>query len=163
MTKHQRVQIKPVHMREKFCAKDSFSAGRAKSETPARTRAHCLKDEESQPVNSPIVIPPPLQSKKSDGIIEENPTFMTGAQKCTVLMPTSLSHAFLNQLVDCCCSPDAVLCHRLPCWRNCWRKNCWFWLVKKGEDPAARWRRMGRAARRMLLVGAMACEKNNIS
>lgn len=41
MTKHQRVQIKPVHIREKFWAKDSFSAGRAKSETPARTRAHC--------------------------------------------------------------------------------------------------------------------------
>lgn len=29
---------------------------------------------------------------------------------------------------------------------------------EEGEEPAVRWRRMGRAARRMLLVGAMACE-----
>lgn len=84
-------------------------------------------------------------------------TFMTGAQKCTVLTPTSLSHAFLNQLADC--SPAVVLCHRLPCWRNCWRKNCCDWLLKKGEEPALPWRKTGRAARKMLLVGAMACER----
>lgn len=83
-------------------------------------------------------------------------TFMTGAQKCTVLMPTSLSHAFLNQLADCCCSPEAVLCHRLPCWRNWLRNICCAWLLKKGEGPAAPWRKSGRAARKMLLVGAMA-------
>lgn len=41
MTKHHRVQMRPVHISEKFCAKDSFSAGRARSEMPARTRAHC--------------------------------------------------------------------------------------------------------------------------
>lgn len=42
MMKHQRVQIMPVQVRAKFCVKESFSAGRAKSEMPARTRAHYL-------------------------------------------------------------------------------------------------------------------------
>lgn len=94
--------------------------------------------------------------KRSNQITKGILTFMTGAQKCTVLMPTSLSHAFLNQLADCCCSPDAVLCHRLPCWRNWLRNICWAWLLKKGEGPAAPLRKSGRAARKMLLVGAMA-------
>lgn len=40
MTKHQRVQIDPVSMRAMFCVNDNCSAGRAKSETPARTSPH---------------------------------------------------------------------------------------------------------------------------
>jgi hypothetical protein len=40
MTKHQRVQMRPVQVRAKFWVKESFSAGRAKSEIPARTRDH---------------------------------------------------------------------------------------------------------------------------
>ena len=42
MTKHQRVQMRPVQVRAKFWVKESFSAGRAKSDTPARTRDHCV-------------------------------------------------------------------------------------------------------------------------
>ena len=42
MTKHQRVQMIPVHVRATFCVKESFSAGRAKSEMPAMTIAHCM-------------------------------------------------------------------------------------------------------------------------
>lgn len=41
MTKHQRVHISPVAVRARFCVKERFSAGRQKSLTPARTRAHC--------------------------------------------------------------------------------------------------------------------------
>lgn len=40
MIKHHRVQMKPVQVRAKFWVKESFSAGRAKSEMPAMTRAH---------------------------------------------------------------------------------------------------------------------------
>lgn len=38
--KHHRVQIAPVQESAKFWVRDSFSAGRAKSEIPARTRDH---------------------------------------------------------------------------------------------------------------------------
>lgn len=38
--KHQRVQMAPVAIRAAFWVRDSFSAGRAKSEIPAMTRAH---------------------------------------------------------------------------------------------------------------------------
>ncbi|KAJ0163590.1 hypothetical protein CTA2_2745 [Colletotrichum tanaceti] len=41
MIRHQRVQMMPVAVRAAFWVRDSFSAGRAKSATPARTRAHC--------------------------------------------------------------------------------------------------------------------------
>ena len=41
MIKHHRVQIRPVAVRATFWVTESFSAGRAKSETPARTRHHC--------------------------------------------------------------------------------------------------------------------------
>lgn len=40
MIKHQRVQIAPVQVRAAFWVRERDSAGRAKSETPARTRAH---------------------------------------------------------------------------------------------------------------------------
>ena len=40
--RHQRVQISPVQVSARFCVKDSFSAGRAKSEMPAMTSAHCV-------------------------------------------------------------------------------------------------------------------------
>lgn len=84
---------------------------------------------------------------------------MTGAQKCTVLMPTSLSHARLNQLCCCCCSAPAplVLCHRLlplllplrkrnACdWKN-WGR--WRWAPRRAWaralPPGAAWRRNGR-------------------
>lgn len=50
MIKHQRVQIAPVQVRAAFWVRERDSAGRVKSETPARTRAHwfelavCIKD-----------------------------------------------------------------------------------------------------------------------
>lgn len=40
MIKHHRVQIAPVAVRARFCVRESFSAGRAKSATPARTSPH---------------------------------------------------------------------------------------------------------------------------
>lgn len=42
MTKHQRVQIVPVATRARFWVRESFSAGRARSEMPAMTRDHCI-------------------------------------------------------------------------------------------------------------------------
>lgn len=42
MTKHQRVQMRPVAVRAAFCVNDSLSAGRAKSEIPAMTIAHFI-------------------------------------------------------------------------------------------------------------------------
>lgn len=38
---HQRVQMAPVAMRAPFCVRESFSAGRWKSDIPAMTRPHC--------------------------------------------------------------------------------------------------------------------------
>jgi len=40
MIMHQRVQMAPVAVRAAFCVRERVSAGRQKSETPARTRAH---------------------------------------------------------------------------------------------------------------------------
>lgn len=42
MTKHHLVQMEPVAIRAKFCVKDNFSAGRRKSEAPARTTPHFM-------------------------------------------------------------------------------------------------------------------------
>jgi hypothetical protein len=40
MIKHHRVQMAPVQVRAKFWVRERFSAGRAKSAIPARTRHH---------------------------------------------------------------------------------------------------------------------------
>ena len=40
ITKHHLVQISPVLVSARFCVKDRFSAGRTKSEAPARTIDH---------------------------------------------------------------------------------------------------------------------------
>jgi len=78
ITKHHLVQIDPVAMSAAFCVRESFSAGRRKSEAPARTTPH----------------------------------FMTGAQKCTVLIPTSLVHNLWNRLWG---FSDAEAGHGLRC------------------------------------------------
>jgi hypothetical protein len=41
MMRHQRVQMRPVQVRAKFWVTERFSAGRKKSEIPARTMLHC--------------------------------------------------------------------------------------------------------------------------
>ena len=41
ITKHQRVQIRPVATRALFCEREREEAGRAKSAAPARTSPHC--------------------------------------------------------------------------------------------------------------------------
>lgn len=45
MIRHQRVQMAPVAIRAQFWVRDSFSAGRLKSEIPAMTRAHYSRGE----------------------------------------------------------------------------------------------------------------------
>ena len=40
--KHHLVQIRPVAVRARFCVKDNFSAGRARSDIPARTIHHFI-------------------------------------------------------------------------------------------------------------------------
>lgn len=83
---------------------------------------------------------------------------MTGAQKCTVLMPMGLSHMRLNQL--CCAPPSAVvLCHlRLHSWRR--------YAARKGEARWKAWRawkadeveeKTGRAARAKVDEGGILC------
>lgn len=42
MTKHHRVQIEPVAMSAAFWVRDNFSAGRKKSDAPARTTPHFM-------------------------------------------------------------------------------------------------------------------------
>jgi hypothetical protein len=42
MTKHHLVQIVPVATRARFWVRESFSAGRARSEMPAMTRDHYI-------------------------------------------------------------------------------------------------------------------------
>ena len=42
MIRHHRVQIRPVVVSAAFCVSESFSAGRAKSDTPASTSAHFI-------------------------------------------------------------------------------------------------------------------------
>lgn len=90
-------------------------------------------------------------------------TFMTGAQKCTVLTPMGLSHMRLSQLCcACACASAVVLCHlRLHCWR-CWRKACCCWRKGEAREKAARvWaaaeaeEKRGREARAKLVVGGM--------
>lgn len=49
MIKHHLVQILPVAVNARFCVKESFSAGRKKSLTPARTRAHFITGALHQP------------------------------------------------------------------------------------------------------------------
>lgn len=67
-------------------------------------------------------------------------TFMTGAQKCTVLMPIGLSHMRLIQLCwGPSAAPPAVLCHlRLHSWRRYALRNGdarWkAWRVWKAAD-----------------------------
>jgi hypothetical protein len=53
MTKHQRVQIKPVAMRAPFCESESDSTGRAKSAAPARTRPHFMMGAQKWTVLGP--------------------------------------------------------------------------------------------------------------
>lgn len=43
MIKHHRVQMIPVAVRAAFWVRESFSAGRARSEIPAKTSAHWLR------------------------------------------------------------------------------------------------------------------------
>lgn len=40
--KHHLVQMEPVAIRAMFCVRDSFSAGRRKSEAPASTTPHFM-------------------------------------------------------------------------------------------------------------------------
>ena len=42
MTKHHLVQIEPVAINAKFCVRESLSAGRTKSDAPARTTPHFI-------------------------------------------------------------------------------------------------------------------------
>lgn len=97
-------------------------------------------------------------------------TFMTGAQKCTVLTPMGLSHMRLNQLTcwAACCSALAVDCHLRPhccrCWlRNaCWKpeareKACRVWAAAEAEEKSERDARVKAAAEEdMVLVAAAA-------
>lgn len=70
-------------------------------------------------------------------------------QKCTVLMPTSLSQARLNQLWCCCWAPSAVLCHLLLLSRkrNRWARKAWDACAEKAPC-----RRAGRDARMIVLA-----------
>lgn len=52
--RHQRVQIRPVAVRAPFCWRESFSAGRAKSAMPARTRAHFMTGAQKWTVLKPM-------------------------------------------------------------------------------------------------------------
>lgn len=44
--KHHRVQMVPVAVRARFCVRERFSAGREKSDMPARTRDHFVRGQE---------------------------------------------------------------------------------------------------------------------
>lgn len=91
MIKHQRVQIAPVAIRAAFWVRDSFSAGRLKSEIPAMTRAHCsimfrqqrlLKGIQVQPesiVCHKNKIAAVRQALSNHGARESYRTFITGA------------------------------------------------------------------------------------
>lgn len=96
-------------------------------------------------------------------------TFMTGAQKCTVLKPMGLSHMRLNQPTcwAASCSALAVDCHLRPhccrCWlRNaCWKpeareKACRVWAAAEAEEKSGRDARVKAAAEEdMSLVAAL--------
>jgi hypothetical protein len=86
-------------------------------------------------------------------------TFMTGAQKCTVLKPMGLSHMRLNQptWAAACCSALAVDCHLRPHCCRCWvRKACWkpdarekacrVWAAAEAEEKRGRDARVKAAA-----------------
>lgn len=73
MIMHQRVQMAPVAMRAPFCVRESFSAGRWKSEIPAMTRPHCATF--SYAINR--VFQPSQNSARVTGVVPH--TFITGA------------------------------------------------------------------------------------
>lgn len=86
-------------------------------------------------------------------------TFMTGAQKCTVLKPMGLSHMRLIQPTcgAACCSALAVDCHLRPHCCRCWpRKACWkpdarekacrVWAAADAEEKSGRDARVKAAA-----------------
>lgn len=137
MMRHQRVQMKPVAVRAAFWVRESFSAGRAKSETPARTRAHCVKN---QKLVSLLLRDCGGHQMMGRG---QKHTFITGAQKCTVFRPTGLSHMRWNQLCCCCWAPaplpPPLLCHRRD---HSWRR----YTDRKGVARAKAWRVVAAAA-----------------
>ncbi len=72
MIKHHRVQMRPVQVRAMFWVRESFSAGRAKSEIPAMTMAHYTRRMASQHNT---------QKARNHHSGRDQRTFMTGAQK----------------------------------------------------------------------------------
>ena len=97
MIMHQRVQMTPVAIRAPFCVRESFSAGRLRSEIPAMTRPHYRRHKSSQFFfcfwpGSPVTIAHPIIPRESHPtpIIRflSQRTFITGA------LPTSrtISH-----------------------------------------------------------------------
>lgn len=59
MTKHHRVQIRPVAMSAKFCCSEIDSAGRKKSPTPAMTRPHCINSVSELSLSQTRKLPQP--------------------------------------------------------------------------------------------------------
>ncbi len=133
MIKHHLVQRVPVAVNARFCVRESFSGGRKKSLTPARTMAHFMTGALFHPTsfissaytqtlehfsNSPQQI--------AGGVWEMNVSWGMGVvpsnQKCTVLTPTSLVH---NRCRILCLAPGAPSTVGVPatvCWYR--RKIC---------------------------------------
>lgn len=74
---HQRVQMAPVAIRAPFWVRESFSAGRLKSEIPAMTRAHCINQH--LVISSPLLYPPISYATDRNARERFIRTFMTGA------------------------------------------------------------------------------------
>lgn len=91
MIKHQRVQMAPVAIKAAFWVRDSFSAGRLKSEIPAMTRAHYsgkLISNNIPEAPKPSYVPLPVACHEGSAVYigsglsvgtSPNRTFITGA------------------------------------------------------------------------------------
>lgn len=162
MTKHHLVQIAPVQTSAAFCERERDSAGRAKSEIPARTRPHCCDDVSFwYPILkiSPLVLDNailalhtrfptfhrvmlcpriPSHPHHPPSAIAKQPTFIIGAQKCTVLGPTLLFHSFIAAF--CVSAGAAVLCARRAPFRDTCAWKDWRKAVERvrGENRVKR-------------------------
>ena len=119
MTKHHLVQMDPVARRAAFCVRESFSAGRRKSEAPARTTPHFITGALITPYMLADVANSRTRVARSKFHQVNRPY-----QKCTVLIPTSLVHNLWNKLCCCAGAPStagfaAVPCHLLKACLKC--------------------------------------------
>jgi hypothetical protein len=133
MIKHHLVQILPVAVKAMFCVRESFSVGRKKSLTPARTIPHFITGALNHRLLLASELGPPFCPPKQLSGLEGY-----ADQKCTVFSPTSLVHNRWKMLCCAAGAPSTVGVPATVCWYRrkrllrCWRR-------RKGARKVVNW------------------------